>query len=207
MAEKKETNTFSNLFLDSFRKKNALLQQDVADFLGTSRGYISKVEKGNSKLSPSKIDMLLEGAQKNNWDVSDLVPAYSRLEQVYDYIISKTLGTSIGKGAPKDLDRVIVQILSPAIVNKIKYGEIGLNGAVAEAILRQYPEIDKQWLLDGTGEMLLAPSDGPSELEKLREEVRLLRASLDEYKEENKKLLSALPGLIAAEIAKGVSNK
>lgn len=207
MAKNKTHSEEAYLFLDAFRKKNSLLQQEVADFLGTSRGYISMVEQGDSKLSTNKIEKLYESAIEKNWDISDLVPAYSRLEQVFNYISNKAFGVQASWEVKEELDKVLPALLSPAIIQKIRHGEIGLTGAVADAIIKQYPEINRQWLLDGTGEMLLAPSDGPSELEKLREEVRLLRASLDEYKEENKKLLSALPGMIAAEIAKGVSNK
>ena len=207
MAKTRTQNEFATLLLDAFRKKNALLQQDVADFLGTSRGYISMVEKGDSKLSTAKIDMLFEGAQQNNWDISDLVPAYSRLERVFSYISNKTYGNPVSREAPKGLEQVLPAIISPAIVQKIKYGEIGITDAIAEAIVKHYPEINRQWLVDGTGEMLLSPNNEPTELEKLREEVQLLRASLEEYRQENKKLLEALPGLVAAEIAKGVSNK
>ncbi len=207
MAKTRTQNEFATLFLDAFRKKNALLQQDVADFLGTSRGYISMVEKGDSKLSTAKIDMLFEGAQQNNWDISDLVPAYSRLERVFSYISNMTYGNPVSREAPKGLEQVLPAIISPAIVQKIKYGEIGITDAIAEAIVKHYPEINRQWLVDGTGEMLLSPNNEPTELEKLREEVQLLRASLEEYRQENKKLLEALPGLVAAEIAKGVSNK
>ncbi len=206
MAKKSEFSE-NHLFLDAFRKKNALLQQDVADFLGTSRGYISMVEKGDSKLSASKIEMLYDGAEKHNWDLTGLIPAYDRLIQALSYILSKELDSYPNLINYNDIDKVLSDLLTPKTSQKLKHGEIGISGPIADTIVKHYPEINRQWLIDGTGEMLLTSKNEPTELEKLREEVRLLRASLDEYKEENKKLLSALPSLIAAEIAKGVSNK
>ena len=201
---KKSKNYENHLFLDAFRKKNALLQQDVADFLGTSRGYISMVEKGDSKLSASKIEMLLNGAQEHNWDTSDLVPAYNRLLFA---IFSDQDGSHLHAYTEQELDTILSDLLTPSTVSKIKYGEIGINEAIADAIVKHYPHINRQWLIDGSGEMFIDAHDAPSELDKLREEVRLLRVSLEEYREENRKLLEALPGLVAAEIAKGVSNK
>lgn len=206
MAKKSEFSE-SHLFLDAFRKKNALLQQDVADFLGTSRGYISMVEKGDSKLSASKIEMLYEGAEKNNWDLSGFIPAYDRLTKALFYILDKEAEAFPNQIYDNDIDKALSDLLTPKTCQKLKYGEIGVSGPIADTIVKHYPEINRQWLIDGTGEMLLSSTKEPSELEKLREEVRLLRVSLDEYKEENKKLLEALPGLIAAEIAKDVSNK
>lgn len=188
--------------LDAFRKKNGLLQQDIADFLGTSRGYISMVEKGDSKLSSQKLDMLFNGAGEKNWDISDLVPAYSRLQEILSYACKKLYGESVNPDIIHGLDQYIPALISPVIAQKIKYGEIGITNAVADAITKEYPEISRLWILDGTGSMLLEPNDQPSELELLREEVRQLRASLTEYQEENKKLIDSLPRLIADEIEK-----
>ena len=182
-----------NVNLEAFRKKNALLQQDVADILGTSRGYISMVERGDGKLSSQKLDLLFEAALKNHWDTSDLVPAYSRLQSVMTYLQEKDDTSN---------NYFLAHLLTSVIEEKIKHGEIGINEAFAEAIVKQYSEIDKEWLLDGTGEMLLTPKGGPSELELLKEEVRQLKASLLEYQETNMRLLQSLPTLIADEIAR-----
>ncbi len=86
MPEKRKKNQYNNVFLNVFREKNALLQQDVANYLGTTRGYISMVEKGDSKLSTQKLDMIFSGAEANKWDISGLVPAYIRLMIVLSYI-------------------------------------------------------------------------------------------------------------------------
>ena len=185
------TNEYVNL--EAFRKRNALLQQDVADILGTSRGYISMVERGDSKLSSQKIDLLFDAAAKNHWDVSDLVPGYSRLQSVMAYLLRKDDSSS---------NYFTNHLLSSVLEERIKHGEIGINEAFADAIVKQYSEIDKQWLLDGTGEMLLTPKGRTSELALLKEEVRQLKASLLEYQETNMRLLQSLPTLIADEIEK-----
>ena len=185
------TNEYVNL--EAFRKRNALLQQDVADILGTSRGYISMVERGDSKLSSQKIDLLFDAAAKNHWDVSDLVPGYSRLQSVMAYLLRKDDSSS---------NYFTNHLLSSVLEERIKHGEIGFNESCADAILQQSSETDTQWLLAGTGEMLLTPKGGPSELELLKEEVRQLKASLLEYQETNMRLLQSLPTLIADEIEK-----
>lgn len=185
------TNEYVNL--EAFRKKNALLQQDIADLLGTSRGYISMVERGDSKLSYQKLDLLFDAALKNHWDVSDLVPGYTRIQSVMTYLLEKDASST---------NSLSKHLFSSIIEERIKHGEIGINEAFADAIVKEYPEIDKVWLLNGTGKMLLTPDNKPSELEQLREEIRLLRVRLSEYQEENRKLLESLPGLIASEIAK-----
>ena len=151
------------------------------------------VERGDSKLSSQKIDLLFDAAAKNHWDVSDLVPGYSRLQSVMAYLLRKDDSSS---------NYFTNHLLSSVLEERIKHGEIGINEAFADAIVKQYSEIDKQWLLDGTGEMLLTPKGRTSELELLKEEVRQLKASLLEYQETNMRLLQSLPTLIADEIEK-----
>lgn len=56
--------------LKAFRKSNHLRQDDVADYLNVTRGYISMVENGLSKLSEDKLLSLL--ANTNGWDTSAL---------------------------------------------------------------------------------------------------------------------------------------
>lgn len=194
MAVKNTSSEGMRVDLEAFRKKNALKQQDVADFLGTSRGYISMVENGDSKLSAANLDKLFEGAIANNWDVSDLVPDYSRLQSVLSYLLEKEVnGLTKVSGD---------NFFSEAFKQKLKHGEIGFNETVSDQLLKYFPEISRQWLLDGSGQMLLTPDNSPSELEQLREEVRLLRVRLSEYQEENRKLFESLPSLVASEIAK-----
>ena len=57
--------------LKLFRKRNSLTQDDLAEFLGTTKGFISQVENGRSKLAQDKIRMLLENGK--GWNLEGLV--------------------------------------------------------------------------------------------------------------------------------------
>ncbi len=57
--------------LKDFRRANKLRQQVIADYLSVTRGYISLVETGASKLSEDKLAMLL--ANPYGWDTSLLI--------------------------------------------------------------------------------------------------------------------------------------
>ena len=56
--------------LKLFRKDNNLLQKDLADFLGVSRGYIAMAETGKCGLSEKQVGKLLTNTK--GWDVSAL---------------------------------------------------------------------------------------------------------------------------------------
>ena len=200
MPEKRKKNQYNNVFLNAFREKNALLQQDVANYLGTTRGYISMVEKGDSKLSTQKLDMIFSGAEANKWDISGLVPAYSRLKSILAYIRRKIHDEAGRELTDEELKMVISDILPEVIEQKIKYGEIGITDSLANAISKKYPEINRQWIIDGTGPMLITPNKQPSELDMLREEVRLLREALSEFQAETQRAMASLPKQVAAEI-------
>lgn len=51
-----------------FRYKNRLMQKDVAEYLGVTKVYISRVETGDSVLSEKKIAMLIDNDR--GWDAS-----------------------------------------------------------------------------------------------------------------------------------------
>lgn len=150
-----------------FRRKNGLFQQEIADYLNVSRGYISLVEKGASKLSDEKIDQLLLSPIRQNWDTRDLVPAYTRLNDALVYISGK-LNANTKPGEP--LRRYTIK---PELEEKIKHGKIGISVALADDIVAHHPELNREWLITGFGEMLNAdvpPSDSPSsEIAELKE--------------------------------------
>lgn len=56
--------------LKLFRKDNNLLQKDLADYLGVSRGYIAMAETGKCELSEKQVSKLL--ANTNNWRTAAL---------------------------------------------------------------------------------------------------------------------------------------
>ena len=196
-----------NIRLEAFRKKNSLRQEEVAKAIGVSRGFISMVETGDSKFSEGTFDALLRASEQNCWDTTILVPAYWRLLRLVPFILDKRpwLNTSGFEGVLEGEEENVlndgVKALSYDTLHKIKYGMIGINDILADAIVKEYPEINRQWLVDGTGDMLFAPDNKPSELEALKEEVQLLRASIESLRAENIRLLSSLPKLVADEIS------
>ena len=56
--------------LKEFRKANNLLQKDVADYIGVSRGYIAMVESGKTSLPIKQLRKLLNNTL--GWDISML---------------------------------------------------------------------------------------------------------------------------------------
>lgn len=54
-----------------FRKVNGITQKELADYLGVTEGYISRVENGFTKLSEEKQSVLLESDK--GWDITPLV--------------------------------------------------------------------------------------------------------------------------------------
>ena len=75
--------------LHSFRRVNNIKQSELADYLGVSRGFISLVETGASKLPERLVDKLLKN--KKGWIV-DAVETSAPItieSRVLDTIISQ----------------------------------------------------------------------------------------------------------------------
>ena len=66
------------LNLTNFRQENNLLQKELADFLGVSRGYISMVESGKSHLSKENIKKILSN---KSWN-SDTLTSNNKLSTI-----------------------------------------------------------------------------------------------------------------------------
>ena len=135
--------------LAQFRENNNITQSFLAEFLGTSRSYISLVESGRSKLSKQKIDKIMdEGRSSFDWDISPLNPAFYRLNEVCQryacdnpYPLNWNTGESILRLLPSD-------------ILKIKYGKSEITEEMAKKICSQFPSIEKHWLMYGSGSML-----------------------------------------------------
>lgn len=54
--------------LKQFRKTNGLYQKEVAEYLGVTIGFISAVERGESKLPAAKLEQLLNNSK--GWDTA-----------------------------------------------------------------------------------------------------------------------------------------
>lgn len=126
-----------NIDLATFRKANNLKQEELADFLGVNRSYISQVETGSCSLSREKLEFLLAQEQ---YDTTYLVPAYTRLCAATRYYEGKTNGKALE--------------IPLEVSEKIAVGIIGITPDIAALVLAKIPEMREQWLIYGTGEML-----------------------------------------------------
>lgn len=75
--------------IKAFRKRNKITQVELADYLGTTHGFISQVERGKSKLSEDKLEMLRNN--KQGWVIDDILesevaPKKNDMECLYDII-------------------------------------------------------------------------------------------------------------------------
>lgn len=86
--------------LKTFRKANNLKQNDVADYLGVSFGFISQIERGERKLSASIAERLTNNDR--GWVVPDgsavaePVPTYGQTAQNWPAIVAD-LSAKIGE--------------------------------------------------------------------------------------------------------------
>ena len=55
----------------AFRRANRLKQEELAEFLGVTRAFISMVENGTSKLPQDKLNLLL--SNQKGWETSALM--------------------------------------------------------------------------------------------------------------------------------------
>lgn len=130
--------------ITGFRKKNGLKQSDLADFLGTTRGYISVVETKKEKLSAKNIDKILD-----RWGPSGLIPCYDRLSQLcFELAMHEIIDRE-----HMDDDLPFEEELSAPVVKGIKYGRISISDEIANKIIAAYPEVNKRWLVSGEGDM------------------------------------------------------
>ena len=57
--------------IKQFRKRNKLKQEELAEYLGVTRAFISMVETGASKLPTEKLNLLV--SNPHGWDTSMLI--------------------------------------------------------------------------------------------------------------------------------------
>ena len=57
--------------IKQFRKRNKLKQEELAEYLGVTRAFISMVETGASKLPTEKLNLLVSNT--HGWDTSMLI--------------------------------------------------------------------------------------------------------------------------------------
>lgn len=154
----------------TFRKKNRITQQEVGDFLNASKSFISIVEKGRCNLPQDKLVKLYFD---NEWDVTDLIPHFERVKKAW-IEFNKINGV---EGQIYPLDDQDPFGLGPNIIACLFYGEIGIDDKIANAICETMPSINREWLLQGTGEMFSSHSIA------LEERIALLENKLKDLEE------------------------
>lgn len=164
--------------LAAFRKKNRITQQQVADFIGTSKVFVSSIEKGSCRLPDQKLNHLYFDS---GWDPSDLNPHFQRvLKSWIEY--NKENGIN-KKVAPLD-DPIDPFNLAENAMYCLFYGYIGIDDEIANAITRVMPGISREWLLTGKGEMFSSCSIKDEErIAALEERVRKLEATVNRLKD------------------------
>lgn len=174
--------------LTAFRQRNGILQKDLAEYLGVSRGYISLVESGRSNLSPENIDKIFDNP--NHWNTDDLVPAYTRLNRALYYLnrerneqrAAEGLGPAFFTFLPDDESELAI---------KHGYGDIPEH--LADQWCPEAPELSREWLLYGEGEMLVQDTpEEPTPIEVLQAKVDKLEAAIEEYKNTVERLVDSL---------------
>lgn len=178
-----------NLLVDlpAFRQRNHLLQKDIADYLGVSRGYISMVEKGRSRLSRESLDKLYDNPY--HWNTDDLVPAQTRIEKALVYLNQTRNEQRAAEGLPPSGFTYGYDGEDDAI----RYGEMGIPEYIADIWCEGAPELSREWLLNGEGEMLVQDTpEEPTPIEVLQAKVDKLEAAIEEYKNTVERLVDSL---------------
>lgn len=139
--------------LEAFRKENHITQEEIASFLGTTRGYISLVESGRSRLADEKIDKLInEGQHMKGWNIYPLNPLYSNLCTLSKYLLTRD--KSIRPSFNLETGQNPLMII-PIEMLTIKHGKQNITGQIVETITTRFPFVNRDWLLSGNGEMIL----------------------------------------------------
>ena len=159
--------------LTSFRQRNGILQKELADFLGVSRGYISLVESQKSKLAEENIEKIFKNPY--HWNTDNLVPAYTRLNQVLDYLNKS------------DLSKFA---LNKDTITAIRHGNKDIPEHTVILLCQEAPELNKDWLLHGNGEMFIKKENKePSPIEMLQNRIEELSKDIQKISETLQELL------------------
>ena len=144
----------------TLRIRNGLTQQQVADFLGTTKGYISIVEKGKSKLSDENISKI---ATESEWDTRGFVPNFDRICDAWMLFNNKN---GVNKLSPlEDKDPFG---LGSSLIYGLFLGVFPIDNEIANKVLLILPELSIEWLLNGEGVMISA-QENPSLLVRIDE--------------------------------------
>lgn len=164
------------------------MQKDIAEYLGVTRGYVSMVEKGRSKFSRESIDKLYDNPY--HWNVDDLVPEFTRLKKASFYLNH----TRNEQRAAEGLLPCFFSYTDDDDFDGIKYGEISIPEYWVDRWCENAPELNREWLLTGEGEMLIQEtSEEPAPIEILQVKIDKLEAAIEDYKKTIEQLVESLP--------------
>lgn len=140
------------IYLYEFRKSERITQTELAEFLGTSRSFLSLVESGHCKMPEDKIDMIMiKGRKTKEWNINALNPPFYRLWSLATALKPEGM-TEEEQYFNFETGQTLFHIQSSEVIS-IKYGEKNISDKIADAILEQYPKVNREWLLFGTGSM------------------------------------------------------
>lgn len=168
-----------------FRKENGIKQQELADFLGISRSFLSLIETGKSPCPNDKIDKILDRSEEMGWNSKSFNPAYYRLSQ-----LCRELASNAGRYDARirpEAEEGILNIPQKDILD-IKHGKLGITSEIAGAIVLQHPDVNVEWLLYGNGEIFRQISN-----DKKKDEVwEKIYADISDIKKELARLTRLL---------------
>ena len=171
--------------LAEFRRINGLSQKDIAQFLGVSISFISRIEKNESKLPEEKIKKIIfDGSSKKGWVVDPLIPAYGRIDALRSTLYSRNHpDVCLDEYVPADFDYEYekpVSSIKKSVIESIMYGRMGITDSIADSIIRENPTVSKKWLMTGEGEMFLDKQvfDSAGKIELLEKEIQELKKEL-----------------------------
>ena len=187
--------------LVAFRKNNNFTQDDLARILNVSRAYISQVENGTNNLSDQKIDSLLEFDEQ--WATEGLVPCFDRLVKLGNSLYETDNDrycklVKLNPYYPQDLYTPLLGVLSESSILLIRHGRSAITDAVADTIVSAFPQVNKEWLTTGKGDMYVDPTKKNVEetKENLQSMNMQLSEKLDSIEEELKEIKEMLQLLL-----------
>lgn len=162
--------------LYSFRRINQISQGELAEFLCVTRGFISLIENGKAKLPEDKLSKLRnEGVKEKGWDVNDLVPAASRLTALIQAAQSKAK-----ENGEEILIRSEILGIPEYTIKKIMNGQVAITPAQADQIAEKFPDLNKDWLMTGEGDMFHVSADKIPNNTILLKEIRELKEMISD---------------------------
>lgn len=168
--------------LAHFRKVNDLTQDDLAEILHVSRGYISQVETGVNNLSDEKIDYLLNYNESSIID--GFVPCFDRLrylayrlfESEREHFFKVVKGISPKTEEYPYTLKPLLGVLPEETIAAIRHGRLSITDNVADTITQAFPRVNREWLIQGNGQMF---SDNTEEnLKSIKEELKEIKIML-----------------------------